>query len=83
MAVTVLKTSASRLRSELKTFTDAVLGNVETAYNSYEATKAAVSSETWSVKPIAAYFDTVASKHVVIAEATFIEHTSDNLTPLP
>ncbi len=80
---TIIKKSASRIRSEVKTFTDAVLGNVETSYNGYEATKAAVTTETWSVKVVTAYYDPTLSQHVLVAEGTWIERYDDNVTPLP
>jgi hypothetical protein len=80
---TIIKKSASRIRSEVKIITDPVLANVETSYNAYEAAKAAVTTETWSVKVVTAYYDVTLTQHVLIAEGTWIERYDDNVTPLP
>lgn len=80
---TILKTSASRIRTETEAFTDALLSNVVAAYNAYEATKAAVTTETWSVHLVQAYYDPTAAKHVFVAVASYIERYDDNVTPLP
>jgi hypothetical protein len=80
---TVIKKSASRIRTVVKTFTNASLGTLESDYSTYEATKAAVTTETWSVHLVQAYFDPVALMHVFVAVASYIERYDDNITPLP
>lgn len=73
--------SFQRNRSELKTFTNASLGTIESAYASYESTQAADDTKTWTVRVVNAYWD--GSAHVIVAEATYPEINEDPTSQVP
>lgn len=77
----ILTTNYMRFRSELKTFTNAVLGTVESDYAAYELSKAEDTTKTWTVRVVCAYFDGIS--HVIIAEGSYPERNSNILGTVP
>lgn len=73
--------SFQRVRSELKTFSEATIGNLETSYSAYEAVKAADTTKTWTVRVINSFFDGV--NFFLIAEASYPEINEDPTGQVP
>lgn len=71
----ILTVNFMRMRSELKTFSNASLGAIETAYASYESGKAADTTKTWTVRVVNGYWDGL--NYVLIAEASYPERNED------
>lgn len=63
--------STARIRTEIKTFTDSVLSDLETAYATYETDRATVDTKTYSVRVIAAGYN--GADYFIIAEASYPE----------
>lgn len=77
-----IKTVApQRQRSELKTFRQATIADLETDYNAYEVAQAADYTKTFQVKVSASGFD--GEMFWVIAECTWPEISDDPLGQVP
>lgn len=70
-----------RYRTELKTFVNASIGTCESDYASYEASKAADTSKTWSVRVVNGFFD--GTNYVIIAEGSYIERNENFFGQVP
>lgn len=62
---------SSRGRTQLKTLREAVMTDLETAYTTYEGSKATDTDKTWTVKVIGGYYD--GTHHCLIVEASYPE----------
>lgn len=69
----------SRVRTELKTFTDTVLADLETAYAAYESGKAADDTKTWTVRVVTSFWD--GTNYVLIAEGQYPELSNTGEVP--
>ena len=74
-------TSSSRTRSEVNTISSGTLGGAQTAYQTYEATKAADTTKTWTVRVVNSYQD--GANYIIIAEATYPEVNTDATGQVP
>jgi len=81
MAAGLKTTSFQRQRTEVKTFSEATLGDLETAFTTYEGTQAADTTKTYSVRVINSYFD--GSNFILIAEASYPETNTDPTGQVP
>lgn len=70
---------ASRIRTEVKTFEEPVLADLETAYATYESGKAGDTTKTWTVLVRASYFD--GTNYILVAEAQYPELSSTGEVP--
>lgn len=83
MAAGLKTTSSSRKRTEIKTFSEATLANLETAFATYEDTKATDDTKTWTVEVVNSFFD--GTNFILIAQAYYPEQNTDptGQVPLP
>lgn len=77
---TVTTRTSQRQRTEVKTFSEAVLGDLETSFAAYETAKAADITATWSVRVVDSYYD--GTNFILIAEAYYPEKIDDGTLPL-
>jgi hypothetical protein len=71
----------NRIRTELKVFTEASLGDLVTAYNTEEVSLAADATKTWTLQPISFFHD--GTDFNLIAYAYYPEQETDPLGQLP
>lgn len=76
MAVSTVTTN--RNRTVLKSFEEATIADLVTAYNTEESTLAADTSKTWAMTPISFFYD--GTNYHLIAYAFYPEYT-DNPPP--
>lgn len=69
------------MRSTIKTFTNAVLADLETDYAIYEAAQAADTSKTYEISPISFGFD--GTNYVLLVALYYPERTLDPLGQVP
>jgi hypothetical protein len=77
MAITTLV--PSRVRTEVKTFTDTVLADLEALYAAYESGKAGDDTKTWSVRVVTSYWD--GANYILVAEAQYPELSDTGAVP--
>jgi len=70
-----------RVRSELEACVGATVADMVTAYNTYEATKAADATKSWTVRAVNSYFDGI--NFICIAEGSYPEINEDPLDQVP
>lgn len=76
-----LTVASTRPRTEVKTFSEATITNLSTAFATYEDSKATDDTKTWTVRVVNAYFDGI--NHCLIAEASYPERNSDPTGQIP
>lgn len=81
MAAGIQTVSFQRVRTEVKTFSNASLGSVETSYNSYESTQAADETKTWTTRVVNSYFD--GTNYILVAESSYPERNTDPTGQVP
>lgn len=77
----IVNKTNQRYRSELKTFSDPDIANLDAAYNGYEAGLAADASKTYQTRVIASGWDGV--NYFLFAETTYPEISDDPLGEVP